>query len=172
MAKVFHITPRSTGISVLIAFQVALALLFIGLVFYGAPAVPMILALVVILGLLGMLGWFLSSSRRTIFTLSEDGLVVSRTLYGRRVPASTIRVEDVRVIDLTQEKEYRGKWRTNGLGLSDYSLGWFILRNKENALMFVTDRHNVVYIPTRSGFSVLLSTPSPEAFLSSTEAAS
>ncbi len=70
-------------------------------------------------------------------------------------------------MNLNVEVELRPVRRTNGISLLGLSEGWFKLANSERALMFVTDRDNVVYMPTREGCSVLLSTVNPEKFLES-----
>ena len=62
------------------------------------------------------------------------------------------------------EPDYQPKWRTNGAGLPGYAAGWFKLRNKEKALVFLTDRSRVVYIPTNKDYSVLLSVREAEEF--------
>ncbi len=165
MTKVFYIVPRSTGIAITLAVVIIITL-FVVITTKGIPStIGRIIPMVIFGGIIILNGYVLYSSRRTMFTLSEQGLIVSNTIYGRSIAASELIPGEARVLDLTRNEEYRAKWRTNGVGLPDYSLGWFKLRNKENALMFVTDKHKVVYIPTRSGFSILLSTPSPEAFL-------
>ncbi len=162
MTKVFYITPRSTGISVTMGFLIALVCVTQVL---PAPLVVRIFVLVIPVGILILFGFMLYSSRRTVFTISEEGLVVSRTMYGRHVPASALKADDAEILDLTQNTAYLYPMKTNGLGLPDYNLGWFLVADKEKVLMFVTDRRKTVHIPTRSGFSILLSTPNPEAFI-------
>jgi hypothetical protein len=71
------------------------------------------------------------------------------------------------LVDLDADSTLRPVRRTNGIGLPGLSEGWFRLANGEKALMFVTDRDGVVYIPTRDGYSVLLSTVTPDEFLES-----
>lgn len=68
-------------------------------------------------------------------------------------------------MDLTESPNYRPVWRTNGAGLPGYGSGWFQLENGDKALIFVTDKRRVVYLPTREGYSLLLSVPEPEKFL-------
>lgn len=164
MTKVFNIVPRSTGIAATMAVLIILAL-FIGFTTKGAPIMVRIMPMVIMAGVMIPFGFFLLSSRRTLFTLSKDGLVVSHTMYGRSIAASDLVINEAKVLDLTRDTEYQGKWRANGFGLPDYSLGWFSLRNKEKALLFVTDKQKVVYIPTKAGFSILLSTSSPDDFV-------
>jgi hypothetical protein len=58
-----------------------------------------------------------------------------------------------------------------GTGLPGYSAGWFSLRNGEKALLFVTDRSRVVRIPTRDGYSLMVSPRHPQAFMEALRAA-
>ena len=68
-------------------------------------------------------------------------------------------------MDLSAEPEYKPKWRTNGTGLPGYQSGWFKLQNGQKALLFVADSRRVVFIPVRSGYSLLLSVSDAEQFL-------
>jgi len=97
------------------------------------------------------------SSRHTNFTVSDAGLNIGPGLYGRFIPREDIDAGGVKVLNLNTDAGYKPKWRTNGAGLPGYSAGWFKLQNKEKALLFVTDRSSVVYIPTRKDYAVMLS---------------
>jgi hypothetical protein len=55
--------------------------------------------------------------------------------------------------------------RTLGTGLPGYKAGWFRLGNGEKALVYLTDLERAVYVPTRAGYSLLLSPADPQAFL-------
>jgi hypothetical protein len=59
------------------------------------------------------------------------------------------------------EADYRPKWRYQWFSLPGFASGWFKLQNKEKALVFLTDRSRVVYIPTSENYSVLLSVGKP-----------
>ena len=85
----------------------------------------------------------------------------------RFIPREEIAVEGVKVVNLNVDSEYKPKARTNGIGLPGYAEGWFRLQNMEKALLFVTDRSNVVYIPTNKDYSVLLSVREAEEFAES-----
>ena len=85
----------------------------------------------------------------------------------RFIPREEIAVEGVKVVNLNVDSEYKPKARTNGIGLPGYAEGCFRLHNKEKALLFVTDRSSVVYIPTEKGYSVLLSVREAEEFAGS-----
>ena len=101
------------------------------------------------------------------FMVNGEGLLINGAIYGRFIPKESIIIGDSRIVNLNVEGELRPVRRTNGIGLPGLSEGWFRLANGERALMFVTDRDSVVYMPTREGYSVLLSTVNAEEFLES-----
>jgi hypothetical protein len=138
MEKVFGIIPASSGPYMFIwIFSIVIAL--------------------IIAGVIGLLISFGYQARHASFTLSDQGLRISPGLYSRLIPREDINAEGVKVINLNIETGYKPKWRTNGAGLPGYAAGWFKLENKEKALLFVTDRSSVVYIPTKKDYSVMLS---------------
>jgi hypothetical protein len=112
--------------------------------------------------LMAGLAW---STRNVNFELSPAGLRIRGDLFGRTIPGSALMASEARAIDLSVAHEYRPKWRTMGTGLPGYQAGWFRLQNGEKALLFVTRGDRVVYVPTREGYSVLLSVEEPTAFL-------
>ncbi|MFA5309646.1 MAG: PH domain-containing protein [Dehalococcoidales bacterium] len=138
MDKVFGIIPASSGVlTFLWVFCIVMA--------------------VVLIGVIALFASFGYQARHATFALTDTGLRIGPGLYGRTIPKDIIEAEGVRVIDLNLEKDYQPKWRTNGAGLPGYSLGWFKLKNQEKALLFVTDRSSIVYIPTTGNYSVMLS---------------
>jgi hypothetical protein len=117
-----------------------------------------------LLAIIALFAWLAYSSRHTRFEVSPEGLQIASTMYGRTIPAAALVVDGVRVLDLSTDREYRPRWRTNGAGLPGYQAGWFKLRNGEKSLCFITDRKRVVYVPTTNGYSVMVSVERPEEF--------
>ena len=115
--------------------------------------------------LIALFGWIVYSARNTVVEVQPDGLRVSGTLYGRRIPLEKLLVDQARELDLERDADYRLKWRTNGIGMPGYKAGWFRLRNGEKALAFITDAHRVLYVPTTDGYSILLSLAEPRRVL-------
>ena len=108
-----------------------------------------IFGVVIGLVLLSVIGLFISigyQARHAAFTIDDRGLRVGPGMYGRLIPKDIIDKNGVKVVNLDLETGYQPRWRTNGAGLPGYSAGWFRLRNKEKALVFLTDRSSVVYI--------------------------
>ena len=122
---------------------------------------------IIIIPLLLIMGVIVYSALNTRFEINSEGLHIKGAIYGRFIPKESIMIENTRILNLNGESELKPTRRTNGIGLLGYSEGWFKLANDERALLFVSDRVNVVYILTREGYSVLLSTVNHEEFLES-----
>jgi hypothetical protein len=127
-------------------------------------AVPIVL---VVLATAGALTYTLSAARSARFEVSPDGLRLRGDFYGRMIPAADLKPEEARAIDLRTERSLQPVVRTGGTAVPGYRAGWFKLRDGERALLYVTDPAHVVYVPTRAGYSVLLSVPDPAAFIAS-----
>lgn len=134
MERIFGIIPASSG-----------------------PYIVLLVISIVLILLIGFLAFIGYSSRHVSFEVSDQGLQIRGGVYGRLIPREQIAVERVKVVDLNIDSEYKPKLRTNGIGLPGYAEGWFKLQNNEKALLFMTDRSSVVYIPTIKDYSVLLS---------------
>jgi hypothetical protein len=118
-----------------------------------------------LLSLLLFFAYVVYASRATQYEISRDGLAVRRTPYGRTIPWPSLDVAQARVVDLRNVSELRPTLRTNGIGLPGYQAGWFRLGERGRGLLFVTDPSRVVALPTRDGFTLLLSVQEPAAFL-------
>ncbi len=105
------------------------------------------------------------SSMGSRFVISDSALRISNTFYGRSIPLSSINTDGVAIVNMKGDRAYKPTLRTNGIGMPGYAAGWFRLREKGKALLFVTDRENVVYLPTSEGYSVLLSVDRPREFM-------
>jgi len=146
MEKVFGIIPSGSG----------------AYIFIWISSVVIVLILVGVIGLFAFFGY---QSRHANFAVSDEGLRIGPGIYGRFIPKEEIRTAEVRAVNMNIENSYKPKWRTNGAGLPGFSVGWFKLQNNEKALLFVTDRTNVVYIPTTDNYSVLLSVKDTAEFV-------
>jgi hypothetical protein len=111
---------------------------------------------------LGMVALGFNQSK---FEFTDAGLRLHGDLYGRLIPTAELRLELSRLVDIKREPNLEPTMRTFGTGLPGYSTGWFRLRNGETALVYLTDRSNAVYVPTTSGYVLLVSPKDPRGFL-------
>ena len=121
--------------------------------------------MVLIIAVGALFAYFGYSARNTKFVISEQGLRIKGCFYGRSIPKDSLITEDIQIMDLLHDDTYRPTRRTNGVGLPGYLEGWFRLNTGEKALVFLTAKTRVVYIPTKGGYSVLSSIAEPENFL-------
>jgi hypothetical protein len=105
------------------------------------------------------------SSRNSRVEIENDRIKLVGDFWGREIPFELLKVTDARILDLTRNVEYSPKRRTLGTGMPGYASGWFRLRSGEKALVYLTRRHDVVYVPTSDGYSLLLSVEEPERFV-------
>lgn len=123
---------------------------------------PVLALLAVGLGFVALTG---NGSQRARFVLSDAGLDFRGDIYGRRLPWAALRVEEARIVDLTREAALRPRSRRGGTALPGYTAGWFRLSNGERALLYVTTRQRVLYVPTNAGYALLLSPEDPHGML-------
>jgi hypothetical protein len=157
--KTYRILPAKAGVVLFLWGFVIFFIVVFTITFAneGFKPVSLAVAFVVLLGVGGILGFFVYQARNAAFSINQAGIKIGPGIYGRLIPWNRIDITGVRVINLHLEKQYQAKWRLNGAGLPGYSAGWFKLYNNEKALLFVTDASRVVYIPTLDKYSVLLS---------------
>lgn len=130
--------------------------------------VPSTVLLVLSIALIGgALFYTLAGSRHAQFEVSPAGLRLRGDLYGRLIPATALHTEAARVVDLRTDPALQPVERTEGTAIPGYRAGWFRLQNGERALLYVTDPSRVAYVPTRAGYSVLLSVADPAVLVAS-----
>jgi hypothetical protein len=138
----FQITPASPGTTLLlVGLTVLMSVLAIGF------------------------GWLAVSATRPSVVVDEASLTLKAPFYGRSIDLPRIRFDEARVVNVDSSSDVRPKLRTNGIGLPGLGVGWFKLANGERALVALSSRNRVVYVPTDEGYSLLFSIERPEAFL-------
>jgi hypothetical protein len=120
---------------------------------------------VIVAAVLATLAHAAYASRHSRVEIESDRIRLVRGLWGREIPLDLLRILDARVMDLAAEPAYALERRTFGTGLPGYASGWFRLRNGEKALVCLTRRDGIVYVPTSAGYSLLLSVQEPERFV-------
>lgn len=96
-----------------------------------------------------------------------DGAVldVRSTMYRRRVPVAQLRLEQAEVVDLSRDRRYAIRFKTNGYSMPGFHSGHFRLRGGGKGFALVTDRTRVLVLPVVDGSTLLLSLDRPQALL-------
>lgn len=103
--------------------------------------------------------------------VTPDAVQIRGSIYGRSVPRAQLKMADARIVDLGVERSLAPTLRTNGVGLPNYRVGWFRLRDGERALCFLTHTDSVLYLPTTENYALLISTSSPSELLAALQQA-
>jgi hypothetical protein len=113
------------------------------------PIIVVVLMLVIIIPLIILTIGIMSSIKNTTLTLTEKELIIKSAFYGRKIPLENIIIDGIKEISLDEDTEYNLSFRTNGTALPQFKSGWFRLKDREKALVFITDKNSVVLIPTK-----------------------
>ena len=105
------------------------------------------------------------SSLHSRVELKKEQLRLVGDFWGREIPLELLDVSKASILNLNQRAEYSLKYRTLGTGLPGYSAGWFRLRSGQKALVYLTRKERIVYLPTSSDYVLLLSVEEPEKFI-------
>jgi PH (Pleckstrin Homology) domain-containing protein len=133
----------------------------------GARPFYILLPVLVLLACgIGLLALAAYGSQHASFVVSDNSLDFRGDVYGRRLPLSALRLSEARIVDLDRAPELKPRSRRLGTGLPGYAAGWFRLHNGQRALVYLTNNHRVLYLPTNRNYVLLLSPRDPETMLS------
>ena len=139
--------------------------------FYGTLTPPkgiIYVAPIVIAALLAVLVWVfigvVGSFKNTGIAIKDGEIAITSFLYGRRIPIENVYVDEVRAVDFNSNSDCRVSWRMNGIRLPGFLSGWMKLKNGKKALVFVTDKNNVLMVPTKD-FVLLFSMKNSAEFI-------
>ncbi|TPE00026.1 hypothetical protein FJP65_02010 [Stenotrophomonas maltophilia] len=118
------------------------------------------LAVIVLMGI--GLGW--AFFRRRV-ELAGNVLDVRSTLYRRRTPVADLLLVQAEVVDLSRDRRYGIRFKTNGYSMPGFYSGHFRLQGGGKGFALVTDRARTLVIPVRGGSTLLLSLERPQALL-------
>jgi hypothetical protein len=157
--KTYRIVPGHLRFAWLIV-----AVLLVGAVLMTKASLP---GSIVMVFAAALVGFSMLGSALATFQVTPAGLRLRGDLYGRLIPAQQLRGNAAEIVDLTSDRARQPVWRTFGTAVPGYQAGWFKLQNGEKALLYITDRSRVAYVPTTEDYAVMLSVEDPAAFIAS-----
>ncbi len=100
------------------------------------------------------------------YTLTSSALTIHDRFYPVTLNASATDTNNIRIIDLSQESEWRPIARTNGFGNAHYQSGWFRVANGQTVRLYRAGGDRLVLIPPKgAGTVVLYQARDPETFI-------
>ena len=110
---------------------------------------------------------FLYSPGAPAYTLTPSSLTIHDRFYPVTVPAGSVDLSAVRVVDLASDPSWKPTARTNGFANSHYQSGWFRVANGAKVQLYRAGSDRLVLLtPKESGAPpILYQTADPEAFI-------
>lgn len=102
---------------------------------------------------------------RRVVELDSRQLRVKAAMFNHHVDAADLDMDRARVVDLDERTELKPILKTFGMALPGFQAGWFLLRDRSRAFCLLTGRRRVLWLPMRTGKSLLLSMERPDALL-------
>jgi len=112
----------------------------------------------------GFFGYKAYAVEHAIVKVTAEAIEIEG-MYPKRIIRGNIVLDGAKVLNLKRDKSVRLTRRNNGINLGGYRAGWFEVNHEGQALVVITDRSRVVYLPTREDYVVMLSMDDPEYFL-------
>jgi hypothetical protein len=119
---------------------------------YIVPAIMLVFFILLFIACIGLIYYM----KNTTININNEYLTIKTLFYGKKIPLDEINANGIKKLDLNKDTEYNIKIRTNGIGLPNYHLGWMRLNNGNKALVYLTDKSNVILIPTDE-YDILIS---------------
>jgi hypothetical protein len=124
----------------------------------------MVIVIIISIGLMALFPAIFYLMKNTTLSLTDNEIIIKAALYGKRIPLESITIDAIKKINMNEDNGYNISIRTNGIGLPNFKSGWMRLKNGEKALVYITDKSNVVLIPTKE-YLILFSMENIEDFI-------
>ncbi|MGO9261794.1 MAG: PH domain-containing protein [Bryobacteraceae bacterium] len=109
---------------------------------------------------------FLYSPGPPSYTLTPESLTIHDRFYPVTLQATNVEVDQIRVVDLAADTDWRPTARTNGFGNAHYASGHFRVASGKIVRMYRAGGRRLVLLPAKGdGAAVLLETREPEKFV-------
>ncbi|MFM2422714.1 MAG: hypothetical protein RL291_1244 [Pseudomonadota bacterium] len=173
MTQSFAIKPARPMAIVLLAAIAASCWLLAYVIATALPPLSIVTwsAVITCIGLGVLFAWFAVAQRWSTLTIEDRQLFVRLPLFKRSFPIGDIVEGSPSKVDLQRDSEFRLAWRTFGLSVPGYHLGWFRTTGERVVLAAVTGNDAVSWV-TKDGNAVLLSLTDSDAFLANLKLAS
>lgn len=166
MPQVYPLAPlTSTGQGSFVALIALLIALAVFIYFKKMPQVSKAVSIGILLPLVMAFSWMFYKVNDAKLIISSDTLTLDVPFYGFSLPLIDIDSAEIKRLDLDNEPQFKPDFRTNGMGMPGFQLGWFRLANEQKAFVANTNTDKLVLIPTLQNYPLILSLEEPNTLL-------
>jgi hypothetical protein len=131
---------------------------------FAFPIIMIIFVFIVMLFITWLMVGTIFTTKNTSISIKDGEVIINSFLYGRKITIENILINEIKTINLNQDKEYSISVKTNGISLPNYKFGWMRLKNGKKALVYLTNEEKVLLMPTKD-FIILFSMEKTEEFI-------
>jgi hypothetical protein len=143
--------------AVAVLFSAAATLLIPVVVLWVTPGVPGALRALVSIAALGFAALFVRfATTRSYLAVRPDRIILRIPVYGRSISFDRVILQSLTRLTIKESQGYRLKWRTNGLSVPGYQLGWF-RTTSEGRVLAAISADDLVAFKTLDDFSIIVS---------------
>lgn len=163
MSQVYSLAPlTSTGHWSFVALLAILIGLGVFIYCKNMPKVSKAVSIGVLLPMVLAFSWMFYKVNDSKLVISADSLTLDVPFYGFSIPLTEIDLDEITRVDWGKSPELKPNLRANGIGMPGFQLGWFRLANEQKAFVATTSTDNIVSIPTKRNYPLILSLQNPE----------
>ncbi len=107
----------------------------------------------------------LDRSGKVFFEVSDIHISIKGDMFGDTIALESLNLIEMRHVDISNKGPEALKWKLWGTGMPGYYSGEYSLRNGKSALVFISNKQQVVYIPRNNSECLLLSVEDPAIFM-------
>lgn len=122
-----------------------------------------VVVILILFAIFFLIATMLISSRYYKIEITDNQFLIKGLVYRTILNLDEIDISQIKMINMDEEKIKMGM-RTNGIHLPSLKVGWFRM-NGEKYKLYVTDKKSVLYLPTKKGYTVLISTESGDEII-------
>lgn len=103
------------------------------------------------------------SSKHYLLEINDQNILIKSVFYNTNIALTDIEIDKVKKINLN-ESDIKIDSRLNGIGLPGLLVGWFS-SSQGRMKLYVSDKNEVVYLPTRLNYTIMFSTNKADALI-------
>lgn len=168
--QLFHLASVDTTTSM--AFlSIIVGMVFILLILKAKPmpAAAKYASLGMVIAILGLLSWVFYKAHHASVVVTPTAITLDVPLYGVTLSRDRLLLAEAKLVNWEDNTAPKLSYRTNGIGLPGYRLGWFRLTEEmtgtNKALLSVAGTKQVLVLPTKEEYVLILSVTDGESLL-------
>lgn len=103
------------------------------------------------------------SSKHYLLEINDQNILIKSVFYNTNIALTDIEIDKVKKINLN-ESDIKIDSRLNGIGLPGLLVGWFS-SSQGRLKLYVSDKNEVLYLPTRLNYTIMFSTNKADALI-------